>query len=108
MPFHAGLRRDRSVDLSGVADDATGYALYVHAHHAADAVVRSADPVRNMPAILQIVTYVNPLRFGVDLVRRVYLEGATFADVAFNFVPLLAVAAVTLPLAAWLFRNRLS
>lgn len=65
-------------------------------------------PVRNMPAILQVVTYVNPLRFGVDLVRRVYLEGATFADVAFNFVPLLAVAAVTLPLAAWLFRNRLA
>ncbi|WP_449257238.1 ABC transporter permease [Bosea sp. (in: a-proteobacteria)] len=65
-------------------------------------------PVRNMPAILQIVTYANPLRFGVDLVRRVYLEGATFADVAFNFVPLLAVAALTLPLAAWLFRNRLA
>lgn len=65
-------------------------------------------PVRNMPAILGVVTYINPLRFGVDLVRRVYLEGATFADVAFNFVPLIAVAAVTLPLAAWLFRNRLS
>lgn len=64
-------------------------------------------PVRNMPAILQVATYVNPLRFGIDLVRRVYLEGATFSDVAFNFLPLLAVAAVTLPLAAWLFRNRL-
>lgn len=65
-------------------------------------------PVRNMPEALQVATFVNPLRFGVDLVRRVYLEGATFGDVAFNFVPLLAVAAVTLPLAAWLFRNRLA
>jgi ABC-2 type transport system permease protein len=65
-------------------------------------------PVSNMPEILQIATYANPLRFGVNLVRRVYLEGATFADVAFNFVPLLVVAAITLPLAAWLFRNRLS
>jgi ABC-2 type transport system permease protein len=65
-------------------------------------------PVRNMPFALQIATYVNPLRFGVDLVRRVYLEGAGFGDVAFNFVPLLAVAAVTLPLAAWLFRHRLA
>ena len=65
-------------------------------------------PVRNMPLALQIATYVNPLRFGVDLVRRVYLEGAGFGDVAFNFVPLLAVAAVTLPLAAWLFRHRLA
>lgn len=65
-------------------------------------------PVRNMPLILQFATYANPLRFGVDLVRRVYLEGAAFRDVAFDFVPLLAIAAVTLPLAAWLFRNRLS
>jgi ABC-2 type transport system permease protein len=65
-------------------------------------------PVRNMPYVLQIVTYVNPLRFGIDLVRRVYLEGAGLSEVAFNFLPLLVVATVTLPLAAWLFRNRLS
>lgn len=64
-------------------------------------------PVRNMPWILQVATYANPLRFGIDTVRRVYLEGATLADIAPNFIPLLAVAAVTLPLAAWLFRNRL-
>lgn len=65
-------------------------------------------PVRNMPEILQWATYVNPLRFGVDLVRRVYLEGAGLGDVAFDFLPLLAVASVTLPLAAWMFRHRLT
>jgi ABC-2 type transport system permease protein len=65
-------------------------------------------PVRNMPVALQLATYANPLRFGLDIVRRVYLEGATLVDVAPDFVPLLAVAAITLPLAAWLFRNRLS
>ncbi|UUJ40879.1 ABC transporter permease [Pseudomonas extremaustralis] len=64
--------------------------------------------VDNMPAALQIGTYVNPLRFATDLVRRVYLEGAGFQQIAFDFVPMLLVAAVTLPLAAWLFRNRLS
>lgn len=65
-------------------------------------------PVRNMPQILQIATYVNPLRFGVDMVRRVYLECAEIGDIAFDFLPLLGVAAVTLPLASWLFRNRLA
>lgn len=65
-------------------------------------------PIRNMPHALQIATYANPLRFGINIVRRVYLEGAGLADVAFDFVPLLVLAAVTLPLAAWLFRNRLS
>lgn len=65
-------------------------------------------PVRNMPEALQIATYLNPLRFGIDMVRRVYLEGAGFQDIAFDFLPLLAISAVTLPLAAWLFRHRLT
>ncbi|EPL1142250.1 ABC transporter permease, partial [Pseudomonas aeruginosa] len=65
-------------------------------------------PVRNMPQVLQLATYVNPLRFGMSIVRRVYLEGAGFGDVALEFIPLLVLAAITLPLAAWLFRNRLS
>ncbi|HEY2370490.1 MAG TPA: ABC transporter permease [Polyangiaceae bacterium] len=65
-------------------------------------------PVRNMPKVLQIVTYANPLRFGIDIVRRVYLEGAGLNDVALDFVPLLVMAAVSLPSAAWLFRNRLA
>ena len=66
------------------------------------------SPVSNMPRVLQIATYANPLRFGMDLVRRVYLEGAGRHEVAFDFVPMLCIAAVTLPLAAWLFRNRLA
>ena len=65
-------------------------------------------PVRNMPEVLQIATYANPLRFGVSIVRRVYLEGVGLADVALDFIPLLVMGAITLPLAAWLFRNRLS
>ena len=65
-------------------------------------------PVRNMPEVLQIATYVNPLRFGMNIVRRVYLEGATLGDIWRQFIPLFVLAVVTLPLAAWLFRNRLS
>lgn len=64
--------------------------------------------IKNMPHFLQIVTYANPLRFGVEIIRRVYLEGAAFSDVAPQFIPLVIMAVLTLPLAAWLFRNRLS
>src|SRR3546814_3539653 len=60
-----------------------------------------------LPDALQVATWINPLRWGIDLVRRVYLEGAGFTDIWFDFLPLLAMMAVTLPLAAWLFRNRL-
>lgn len=64
-------------------------------------------PVQTMPAALDTLTYANPLRFAIDLVRRVYLEGAELSDVAFDFIPMIAMAVITMPLAAWLFRNRL-
>ncbi|MBE2244130.1 MAG: ABC transporter permease [Burkholderiaceae bacterium] len=66
-----------------------------------------ATPVANMPAWLQLATWLNPLRFGIDYVRRVYLEGVGLATLWPDLVPMLAMAAITLPLAAWLFRNRL-
>lgn len=65
-----------------------------------------ATPVRNMPEFLQFLTYADPMRFAVTTVRRVYLEGATVVAIWQELVPLLAVAAVTLPLAAWLFRHK--
>lgn len=65
-------------------------------------------PVRNMPALLQTLTLANPLRFAIDLVQRVYLEGVGLQVVAGDLLPLVIIAALTLPLAAWLFRNRLT
>ena len=64
-------------------------------------------PVASMPRALQLATRVNPVRYGIDIARRVYLEGAGLAAVLPDIVPLLLIAAVTLPTAAWLFRNRL-
>jgi len=66
-----------------------------------------ATPVANMPGWLQLATYLNPLRFGIDYVRRAYLEGVGLATLWPDLVPMLLMAALTLPLAAWLFRNRL-
>ncbi|SEG75439.1 ABC transporter permease [Marinobacterium lutimaris] len=66
-----------------------------------------ATPVANMPDLLQTLTYANPLRFAIHLVRGVYLEGAQLGDVWRDMVPLMLIAVFTLPLAAWLFRHRL-
>ena len=65
-------------------------------------------PVASMPRVLQVATLINPVRFGIDLVRRVYLEGAGLVTVLPDLLPLLLIAAVTLPTAAWLFRHRLA
>ena len=65
-----------------------------------------ATPVANMPRILQLLTYIDPLRFAVEAIRRVYLEGAVAADLIGDYIPMLLIAACTLPLAMWLFRKR--
>lgn len=66
-----------------------------------------ATPLATMPEVLQLATLANPLRFGIDMVRRIYLEGAGLGAVTSDLLPLLLIAALTLPTAAWLFRNRL-
>jgi ABC-2 type transport system permease protein len=65
-------------------------------------------PVRNMPEVLQVATMANPLRFAIDMVQRVYLEGVGLGTLWPDMVPLLLIASITLPLAAWLFRHRLA
>jgi ABC-2 type transport system permease protein len=63
--------------------------------------------IANMPEIMQWATYANPLRYAIDFVQRVYLEGAGLALIVHDLWPLALIAAVTLPAAAWLFRHRL-
>jgi ABC-2 type transport system permease protein len=65
-------------------------------------------PVENMPAILQYVTLINPLRYAIDITHRVYLEGAGPAQLLPELWPLALIGVSTLSAAAFLFRNRLS
>lgn len=64
-------------------------------------------PIRNMPEVMQFITLINPVRYAIELVQRVYLEGAGLTAVWRDIWPLLLIAAVTLPGAAWLFRHRM-
>ncbi len=66
-----------------------------------------ATPVSNMPEFMQIATYANPLRFAIDLVRRIYLEGSPLTLLWHDFIPFIGITLVTMPLAAWLFRHKL-
>ena len=67
-----------------------------------------ATPIGNMPEIFQLLTFANPLRYAIDITRRVYLEGATLSQLFPDLWPLAVIGAVTLPIAAWMFRNRLT
>jgi ABC-2 type transport system permease protein len=65
-------------------------------------------PLSSMPKVLQDITLVNPLRYAIDIVQRVYLEGAGISLLLPDLWPLAAIAAVTLAAAAWIFRHRLT
>jgi ABC-2 type transport system permease protein len=64
--------------------------------------------ISSMPQSLQYVTLVNPLRYVIDLVHRVYLEGAGLAQLTNDLWPLALIAVVTLSMSAWMFRHRLT
>src|SRR5580698_5894795 len=67
-----------------------------------------STPISRMPQVLQYATLANPLRYAIDMAQRVYLEGATLDRLVGDLWPLALIAALTLPTAAWLFRNRLT
>lgn len=64
-------------------------------------------PIASMPPIIQDFTLINPLRYAIDLVHRVYLEGAGLDRLVPDLWPMAIIAALTLTAAAWMFRNRL-
>jgi ABC-2 type transport system permease protein len=64
-------------------------------------------PISSMPLYLQYFTQLNPLRYAIDITRRVYLEGAGIGLLTGNLWPLALIALVTLSVSTWLFRHGL-
>lgn len=67
-----------------------------------------ATPIASMPDGFQLATLANPVRYGVELMHRIYLEGAGPADILLPLLVLAGMAALTLAAAAAMFRRRLS
>jgi ABC-2 type transport system permease protein len=66
-----------------------------------------ATPIDNMPGWLQVVTYADPLRYFLAVVRGVFLKNLPFQEIVRQTLPLGAIAVLTLSAAAWLFRRRM-
>ena len=64
-----------------------------------------ATPIANMPELVQDLTYLNPIRYFLVMVRGVFLQGDGYAMLADQYWPMSVVALVTLSLAGWLFRH---
>jgi ABC-2 type transport system permease protein len=64
-------------------------------------------PLSSMPRWLQYLTALNPLRYAIDITRRVYLEGAGLLLLTSDLWPLAVLAALTLWGASWMFSHRM-
>jgi ABC-2 type transport system permease protein len=62
-------------------------------------------PVENMPAWARTLTWINPMRFFMAIVRGVLLRGAGFADLADELLVLLAMGVTAFTAAVWAFRR---
>lgn len=67
-----------------------------------------ATPIVNMPEWVQVLTFANPMRYFLIIVRGVFLEGAGLSELVSQFWPMAAIALVTLTGAGWLFRKRVT
>ncbi len=65
-------------------------------------------PVANMPQALRWLTWMNPMRFIIEIVRGIYLKGSGPADLALPLGMLAAHGVGVFSLALWRFRKRVA
>lgn len=66
-----------------------------------------AFPIENMPRIIQIVTYIIPLRYYITILRGIILKGTGFSDLWLETVVLFLMGVVILLASSLRFRKRL-
>ena len=66
-----------------------------------------AFPIRNMPLVVQYLTYLNPLRYFIEIVRGVFLKGSGFSVLWPQLACLIAYGFLILGLRAARFRKKL-
>jgi ABC-2 type transport system permease protein len=65
-----------------------------------------AFPIQNMPEVIQYLTYINPLRYFMTIVRGVFLKGTGWEVLWPQIIPLVIMAIFFIGLAAALFKKR--
>ena len=66
-----------------------------------------AFPIRNMPVVVQYLTYLNPLRYFIEIVRGLFLKGVGVSALWPQMVCLAVYGAAILGLSALRFRKTL-
>lgn len=65
-----------------------------------------ASPIENMPAWMQTVTWINPVRHFMLIVKSIFLKNASLDFVLIHSIPLIITSTITLTLAVIIFKKR--
>ena len=63
-------------------------------------------PTAAMPEWMQTITILNPVRYGILVVRMIYFENAGISEIAPYLWPMTLIAAASVPGAVWLFGRK--
>jgi ABC-2 type transport system permease protein len=66
-----------------------------------------ATPIANMPEAIRLITYLDPLRYFLIVLRGVFLEGASYKLLLDQYWPMAVIGFASLTAAGWLFRHRM-
>lgn len=65
-------------------------------------------PIANMPYAVQLLTYANPLRYFMVILRGVFLEGATLPTLTDQLWPMLIIGLIALVVAGIMLKRRMT
>jgi ABC-2 type transport system permease protein len=66
-----------------------------------------AFPIRNMPIVVQYFTYLNPLRYFMEIARGIFLKGGGVSVLWPQMLALLVYGMIVMGLSATSFRKKL-
>ncbi|TFE73281.1 ABC transporter permease [Methylacidiphilum caldifontis] len=66
-----------------------------------------STPIRNMPELIQYLTFLNPMRYFLVIIRGVFLEGRGLESLWDQFVPLFFIGLISMSFSWYLFKRRL-
>jgi ABC-2 type transport system permease protein len=67
-----------------------------------------AFPISNMPIEIQYVTYINPVRYFVEIVRAIFLKGSGIVELKEQLLALLIIGLSVMTVSVLRFRKRVS
>lgn len=66
-----------------------------------------AFPISNMPKVIQMVTYIIPIRYYLEIVRAIFLKGSGLGELWPQALALVAIGSATLTISVLRFRKQL-